>query len=204
MNDKLQILQLVRLRGRTTAADVAASTGLSADCVDSVVRELCDAGLIQDLRGRLKLTGDGRVELTELIAAEREDVDQAHLSAAYHDFTSLNATFKQLVTDWQLVGEDKPNDHTDAAYDAAVISRLEGVHTDFRPLLERLIDLAPRLKMYPARFDAALTKIRDGDHSWLARPLIDSYHTAWFELHEDLIGLAGLTRAEEAAAGRAQ
>jgi pyruvate,orthophosphate dikinase len=33
--------------------------------------------------------------------------------------------------------------------------------------------------------------------------MIDSYHTVWFELHEDLIGLAGLSRADEAAAGRA-
>jgi hypothetical protein len=33
--------------------------------------------------------------------------------------------------------------------------------------------------------------------------MIDSFHTVWFELHEDLIGLLGRTRAEEAAAGRA-
>jgi hypothetical protein len=204
MNDKLQILQLVRLRGRTTPADIADSAGLAVETVDAVVRELGDTGLITDMRGRLKLTGDGRAELTAMIAAERQDVDQAQMSEAYHDFSSVNTTFKQLVTDWQLVGEDRPNDHSDAEYDAAVISRLGDIHSDFRPLLERLTKLAPRLQMYPARFDAALVKIRGGDHSWLARPLIDSYHTAWFELHEDLMGLAGLTRADEAAAGRAQ
>jgi pyruvate,orthophosphate dikinase len=37
----------------------------------------------------------------------------------------------------------------------------------------------------------------------MAAPLIDSYHTVWFELHEDLIFLANTTRAEEAAQGRA-
>lgn len=203
MNEKLQILQLVRLRGRTTAADVADSAGLPAATVDLVVREFCDAGFIQDLRGRLKLTSDGRTELTHLIEAEHEDVDQVQIADAYHEFAAVNTTFKQLVTDWQLVADDKPNDHSDAEYDAAVISRLGDIHTDFRPLLERLATLAPRLRMYPRRFDAALVKIQDGDHTWLARPLVDSYHTAWFELHEDLIGLAGLTRAAEAAAGRA-
>ncbi len=33
--------------------------------------------------------------------------------------------------------------------------------------------------------------------------MIDSYHTVWFELHEELIALSGLTREDEAAAGRA-
>jgi pyruvate,orthophosphate dikinase len=33
--------------------------------------------------------------------------------------------------------------------------------------------------------------------------LLDSYHTVWFELHEDLIRLAGRTREAEATAGRA-
>jgi pyruvate,orthophosphate dikinase len=32
---------------------------------------------------------------------------------------------------------------------------------------------------------------------------VDSYHGIWFELHEDLIGLAGRTRAAEVEAGRA-
>jgi VIT1/CCC1 family predicted Fe2+/Mn2+ transporter len=43
-----------------------------------------------------------------------------------------------------------------------------------------------------------------GDSAWLLKPLIDSYHTVWFELHEDLIGLAGHTREAEAASGRAE
>jgi pyruvate,orthophosphate dikinase len=37
----------------------------------------------------------------------------------------------------------------------------------------------------------------------VASPRVDSYHSIWFELHEDLILLSGRTRAEEVAAGRA-
>jgi hypothetical protein len=37
--------------------------------------------------------------------------------------------------------------------------------------------------------------------SWLTRPMVDSYHTVWFELHEEMIGLAGRTRATEAESG---
>lgn len=71
------------------------------------------------------------------------------------------------------------------------------------PLVQRLGTLAPRLVRYTDRLDRAVERIAEGDHTYVARPIMDSYHTVWFELHEDLIGLCGLTRAEEAAAGRA-
>ena len=92
--------------------------------------------------------------------------------------------------------------HT-ADYDAAVLADLTTLHAGFTDLLTRLTGLAPRLAHYPRRFDAALAKIAAGDHSWFARPIADSYHTVWFELHEDLIGVTGRSRADEAAAGRA-
>ena len=59
----------------------------------------------------------------------------------------------------------------------------------------------PRLNSYSSKLIAALGKIKAGDSAWLARPLVDSYHTVWFELHEELIGAAGLTREDEAASG---
>jgi hypothetical protein len=62
----------------------------------------------------------------------------------------------------------------------------------------------PRLSRYSAKLQAALDNINAGDTSWLSRPIIDSYHTVWFELHEELILAAGLTREAEAKAGEAQ
>jgi pyruvate,orthophosphate dikinase len=152
----------------------------------------------------LKLTRSGRDVLDGLLARERADLDQAALAAAYNEFDSHNSAFKQLLTDWQLTDGDTPNDHSDPAYDAAIVRRLGDLHSGFSPLLERLVAIAPRLQPYPARFAGALDRVRAGDHTWLARPMVDSYHTVWFELHEDLIGLGGLSRVDEAAAGRAK
>jgi pyruvate,orthophosphate dikinase len=42
-----------------------------------------------------------------------------------------------------------------------------------------------------------------GEHRYIASPTVDSYHSVWFELHEELILLAGRNRADEVAAGRA-
>jgi hypothetical protein len=49
-----------------------------------------------------------------------------------------------------------------------------------------------------------MSKLKAGDTMWFTRPIIDSYHTVWFELHEELILVAGLTREDEAKAGHAQ
>jgi pyruvate,orthophosphate dikinase len=58
----------------------------------------------------------------------------------------------------------------------------------------------PRLQSYEPRFVAALAQIEAGDLSMLASPLKDSYHTVWFEYHEELIALCGRDRlAEERA-----
>jgi len=45
--------------------------------------------------------------------------------------------------------------------------------------------------------------VASGDGKYVASPRVDSYHGIWFELHEDLILLAGRNRADEVAAGRA-
>ena len=63
-------------------------------------------------------------------------------------------------------------------------------------------ETAPRLGSYARRFHAALEALQAGDPRYLASPMVESYHTLWFELHEELIQLLGRTRAEEAAAGR--
>jgi pyruvate,orthophosphate dikinase len=67
-------------------------------------------------------------------------------------------------------------------------------------------DLAPslpRLATYRVRLENALAAILAGDARYVASPRVDSYHGVWFELHEDAIRLAGCTRAEEVASGRA-
>jgi pyruvate,orthophosphate dikinase len=155
------------------------------------------------MNGLFMLTPDGRARLDALIAGERESVDQDALRAAYAEFDEHNSALKQVVTDWQL-RDGQPNDHSDAAYDAGVVEQLAALHDRFAPLVDRMVAAAERLRPYPGRFAHAVGQVTGGDHSFIARPITDSYHTVWFELHEDLIGLLGLSRQEEAASGRAE
>ncbi|MFC7504977.1 hypothetical protein ACOACQ_12095 [Nocardioides sp. CPCC 206347] len=202
-HEALRLFQAVRLKGRAKPEDLAAAAGLSADAAAPILADLQDAGHVEEARERLKLTAGGRAALDARLAEERAGVDAPALVAGYHEFDEHNDALKGLMTRWQLKDATTPNDHTDPAYDQAVVDDLVSLDAAFAPLLARFVELAPRLGHYPARFGHALAQIAEGDHSWFARPLADSYHTVWFELHEDLIGLAGLTRADEAAAGRA-
>lgn len=61
----------------------------------------------------------------------------------------------------------------------------------------------PRLASYAPKLEAAW-KPQSCGMAWLTRPIIDSYHTVWFELHQELILVARLTRDGEAKAGRVQ
>lgn len=190
-----------------------AKPGVLAGCLD---REVTDVeACLSDLEGRglvaqtkigPKLTRQGQDAADAMSAAERLAADTAGVEAAYTAFNLINGPFKALVADWQtrsVGGETVPNDHSDPAYDRQVIERLRAVHGEVLPVCGQLTGLAPRFGQYERRFCCALAKLIAEDHRFFAAPIIDSYHTVWFELHEDLIRLSGRSRAAEALAGKA-
>jgi hypothetical protein len=191
---ELVVLQAVRLKGRVSRDDLAATLD---DDVDRPVDDLVDAGLLVE-GPALRLSPDGRVRLEELLKVERQDVDAAAVMATYSEFRSVNREFKALVTDWQLKA-GQPNTHDDPDYDATVLARLDEVHHRVAPIVDAAATELPRLGRYAAKLQTAWDRVRAGETMWLSRPLIDSYHTVWFELHEELILAAGLTREAEDA-----
>lgn len=200
---ELSLLQLLRMKGRGTAAVLTAALSLDEAVVASVLADAVTAGHCKEVGTSVRLTPEGKDRLAALLDEERSQVDADRLTGLYHEFDSANSELKAVVTAWQMRDEQTPNDHGDAEYDASVIERLGRLDADFAALLDKIAAIAPRLAHYPPRFAAALSQARTGDHKFVASPVVDSYHQVWFELHEELIGLLGRTRAEEAAAGRA-
>lgn len=188
------VLQVLHVKGRATLDALASAVRTDPS---EAVAGFVDAGLVEDSRFGYKLTDLARPRVDELYALEREQAG-AVVEDVYAVFGPIDGEVKQIVTDWQMRpvgGELVVNDHTDHRYDAAVIARLR--HTDARvgEALAPLTVALPRFSLYPERLDQALTSVGAGDHSMLAAPLKDSYHTVWFELHEELITLAGRTRS---------
>ena len=125
--------------------------------------------------------------------------------AALDRFILLDVKMKELVTAWQIRDAVNGifNDHTDAAYDASILERLGAIHAGAVDVLTALGSTLWRMGCYRGRLERALAAALAGDPRFVASPRVDSYHSVWFELHEDLIRLAGRRRADETAAGRA-
>jgi hypothetical protein len=133
-------------------------------------------------------------ERTRLAPGSREEAECARV---YEAFRPLNREVLQLCTDWQMRPGGVPNDHTDIAYDWSVIDRLAALDERAGPVLQRLGDAEPRFAPYRERLRAARLRVLDGERDWLISPRVDSYHTVWMELHEELLAALGLERGSE-------
>ncbi|MFQ6392926.1 pyruvate, phosphate dikinase [Nocardia sp. KC 131] len=200
---ELSLLRLIGIKGRVEPEAIVSSLGLVESEAVSRSADFVARGLCASTPVGARLTPQGREHLDRLLEQERDDVDQNAIATAYDEFCEFNAELKEVITAWQMKDASTVNDHSDTAYDAAVLDRLITMHRRVAPLVAQIGAIAPRLAHYADRLELAVERINGGDNSWVARPIIDSYHTVWFELHEDLIGLCGLSRADEAAAGRA-
>ncbi|HKU07729.1 MAG TPA: pyruvate, phosphate dikinase [Bradyrhizobium sp.] len=202
--DNLAVVRALALLGFATVERTAIALAASADAVGAVLKSLPQTWIGKAPRG-LHVTPEGRAWLLGQLKAERDSVDRRAAERLYQDFMALDVRFKQLVADWQIKvidGKQVPNDHADAAYDAAIRARIADFHRATVALLPNILMLMPRLKPFATRLAHAAKAIAAGDGTMIASPLKDSYHTAWFELHEELIHLAGRDRAiEEARSG---
>jgi len=141
-----------------------------------------------------------------LFASERDRWGTDRAATALDAFLGLDERMKATVTAWQMRdvdGSPTLNDHADPTYDARVLEQLEALHGDALAWLRSIDAPVVRFTTYRARLDRAARLAAGGDGRYVASPRVDSYHSIWFELHEDLILLAGRTRADEVAAGRA-
>lgn len=202
-HEPASLLRLLALKGRAGLDILSEALGLGRDEVSAAYAPLCAQQWCAGNGNGLHLTPAGREHLGALLQTERAHVDASALIPLYEAFCVLDAELKQTVTAWQ-VRAGAPNDHEDAAYDDQVLARLMGVHQRIAPLLGRLAMLLPRLAAYRERLERAAGRIAAGERQYVARIIHDSYHTVWFELHEELLSLAGLKRTGEGASAPLQ
>jgi hypothetical protein len=201
---RARVLHTLRLTSIATVEVIAARLGADAE---EVRAELVDAqrrGQVVERTGRLcgwSLTVEGRREGERLLAEELTHRDaRGVVERSYAEFLTFNRRFLEVCTAWQLrpgPGGDVPNDHSDPDHDAQVLAGLEELHGRVISVVRDLASVLERFGQYAPRFEAALERVRQNDVDWFTKPLIDSYHTVWFELHEDLLATLGRTRAEE-------
>jgi DNA-binding Lrp family transcriptional regulator len=181
----LPILMALRVRGRTTSAELADAAGLTLADARARLGDATAGGLVRD-EGGLVLTAAGRAELAALLAGESSD--RVALAALYDEFLATDSRFKTCITAWQLAAATPSRSE-------AALGELRTVAAESRALVERLVAVVPRFAGYARRLAAAADALARGDTRFVASPRVDSLHQVWFELHEDLLVTLGRERA---------
>jgi hypothetical protein len=201
------VLHGLRLKGFADTGALASTTGLAPPTLERLLGQLRSDELVLHREGRVTgwaLTPAGRGRHAELLENEIEASSaRDKVDAAYRRFLEINRELLTVCTDWQLHpngGSPVPNDHGDAAYDTSVVERLAGVDAVVGPICHDLASVLERFDRYRDRLSGALDKVRGGENEWFTKPMIDSYHTVWFELHEDLLVTLGIERHREGEA----
>ncbi|MEI2638159.1 MAG: hypothetical protein V9F03_04040 [Microthrixaceae bacterium] len=203
-SQRLDILHAIRLRGLVEVAELARLVGLPQQIITAQIQLEAGRGLLIRHSGRLSgwaLSPAGRAEGETLLGVELDrDGDRATVEMSYREFIGMNSEVLSICSDWQIRmvdGATMVNDHNDVDHDTAVLARLVDFHERAVDMLERLVSGSARFDGYPRRLSLARGRIIEGETEWLTRSTIDSYHTIWFELHENLLATLGRSRTEE-------
>ena len=183
---RLLVLHALRLKGMADAGAIAAASELEAPVVEAELADLLACGLVRflDKRDSWSLVPNGRTEHARLLSADLDDAGCVGVvESAYRRVLGVNVELLATVTALQ---------QGDGA-----IERLRAVHHEAIGATEELAVELERMRSYGPRLAAALERVERGEREWVARPLIDSYHSVWHELHEDLLLTLDIDRSAE-------
>ena len=200
----LVVLHGVRVSGMADIGRLAGRTGLDRPEVEEQLLDDESRGWVRrvefaDLSG-WTLTESGRAEGERRLAEEldrtgaRPVVDRAHTT-----FARLNERFLGTLTRWQIRPQPwdamAANDHADHRWDDRVLDELGVLRKEAG---------VPSAPSSPLRSNAspgtatgtprALARVARGERAWVDGTGVDSCHTVWIELHEDLLATLGLER----------
>lgn len=200
MDERDLVFHGVAIKRHAGPAAIAELIDVPQARVEQLLAEAIATGRAVNARDAFILAPLTRVALEARYALHFDHLrHDAAFDDAYQAFERINRTLKQVITDWQTIsvgGAKVPNDHSDRAHDEDVIDRLGEVHEQVEPILAELAKGLPRLSVYSRKLLAALEAAEDGDHEWVSDIRRESYHTVWFELHEDLLRIMGQVREE--------
>ncbi|HEY1737984.1 MAG TPA: hypothetical protein VGI86_04705 [Acidimicrobiia bacterium] len=148
--------------------------------------------------GRIALTDTGRAAHARWALVATTDAGYDTLVRFHRSFAALNRELLSVCSAWQVLPSSAPNDHRDARYDWEVIARLERLHERAAPAVRRVARHVERFGSHERRLRHALRQVVDeGANDWFTSPRIDSYHTVWNQLHEDVLLALGRSRGDE-------
>jgi hypothetical protein len=200
MNTRDLVFHGLAIKRHAAPSVIAGFIAMPEAAVVEVLNDAVATGRAVEAKGAFALTPLAGVALHGRYGLHYGDLrEDRKFRDAYDAFERINVQLKQIITDWQTMtvgGKRVANDHSDKGHDDAVIDRLGALHEQIEPVLAAISGGLPRMTVYATRLLTALEQAEDGNPEWVSDVRRDSYHTVWFELHEDLLRIMGETRAE--------
>ena len=193
-NVNFAVLHAIRLKG--IAKDDAISAHVDADkaTMTACLEDLASRGLTKYREGRRvsgwALTDSGREQHAMLLDDAMGSDDVAGLAVPYNKFLTVNSDFKTLCVRWMEANYSQ----TDLS---GLLRELAETHETVTSILLDAERAVPDLRVHRQRFEVAGREVAAGNHDFVTSPRVDSYHTVWFEMHEDMILRLKISRADE-------
>jgi len=187
-----EVLHALGIKGRASLEEVAAVLGQIPSETEQWLRRLDGAGLVIERMARRgpswMLSPAGRSAYTnqswESVSSDARD----RLLAEYRSFLQVNTRAKTACSIWQTTSDEHRR--------VEVLTELEEIHERVGPVLTRCGRIVPRFGRYALRLGEALKRAPE-DPRYVVSPTVDSFHTVWFECHEDFLVTLGRTRHDE-------
>jgi hypothetical protein len=174
--------------------------GTIGDDGEPAIEVLVAQGFAVRKRTIVAITAEGRERHAPWARCEPGSAAEVAMRRAYDRFLPLNAELLRVCNDWQVRAAGVPNDHADVEYDWSVIDRLRALHERTSPVTRTMAATMERFAAYRSGLRAALELVEEGQNEWFTSPRIESYHTVWMRMHEDLLLALGIDRASEVPA----
>jgi hypothetical protein len=200
------VLHGPRILGFASPARIATRYGLDVDEVEDRLLELAAEGWVGHSRfaetSGWHLTEAGRLEDERRLSLELDLAGaRATATSAHQTFLPLNRRFQRACTDWQIRATARDpmasNDHADWGWDERVFRSLDTLGHQLRSVTDPLVRVLRRFDGYATLFSAALAKVNAAQPRWIDAPDVDSCHTVWIQLHEDLLSTLGIPRGAD-------
>jgi hypothetical protein len=185
----LRLLRLVIFAGAfRNKSDIIGYDG--AD-IDAALGALTDAGLIE-CAGIIIPTPAGLEAMEQWYAADRRELNSADRNALLERFRPLDRELKRIASAWQ---EAAARDDWDRRLES--IEALSALHENTLAYIDQAPASLSRFADFRRRLERAHAGVINGETDFFVGVRCDSYHTIWFQFHEDLLRLLQRERDAE-------
>jgi hypothetical protein len=186
MDSEIRLLHYLAMEGLAEDETIVDDIEEPADTVQAALDELEADGAVEN-DGFWYLTDEGERRLNRRLRERFSSAELDDLESAYEDFETFDTEFKTLANEWQGTEAAAKRDE--------LIDELVAFHEQVGDFFaDREPAVGEVYQPYLDELEAATDKLTDGEENYFTGTEVDSYHTVWFRLHDDLLRTLGKDR----------